>query len=308
MVKGLAAIATILLFLVTVYFIVEYYFSQIVTRKLKDEDELFQNQVDKGLIDKDFYESLPKEEIFLRSREGLKLRGIYIEANKDSNKTMVFVHGITVGLTCSIKYTEMFLKRGWNVLIYDQRRHARSEGQYSTYGYYEKEDLDLFINWLVDRKGKNEIIGLHGESMGAATVIQYDSINKYAKFIISDCGFSNLNELLRGKIKDDYGVFLYPVLKLSDLRAKRKAKFKFEWIKPIEVVRKSSIPMMFIHGDRDKFVPWNMSVQMYKSKENGIRRLYLAKGAKHAQAIEVDKKRYEKEVMEFVDEVLNSIN
>ncbi|SUY47973.1 exported protein [Clostridium putrefaciens] len=288
-----------------IYFIVKYYFQQVVVREVTSEDVMFKEQIKRGLIDNEFYKSLKKEEFFIESKDSLRLRGIYIKSNNESNKTMIFVHGITVGLAYSIKYISMFLEKGWNVLIYDQRRHSKSEGKYSTYGYYEKEDLDLFVNWVINKKGEGEIIGLHGESMGAATVLQYAKINKFAKFIISDCAFSSLNELLERKVKEK-GALLKPILKLMSKRAVRKAKFSFNFISPIEVVRKTSIPIMFIHGDKDKFVPWDMSVAMYDSKEVGIKRLYIAKGARHAQSIEVNKFKYEEEVMKFVDEVLNN--
>lgn len=297
----------ILILCLVIYFIVKYYFEQVLLREVIPEDIMFKEQIKRGLIDKDFYKSLSKEEFFIESKDGLKLRGIYIKSSNESNKTMIFVHGITVGLVYSIKYISMFLEKGWNVLIYDQRRHSKSEGKYSTYGYYEKEDLDLFVNWVINKKGEHEIIGLHGESMGAATVIQYAEINKFAKFIISDCAFSSLNELLEGKVKEK-NILLKPILKLICRRAVRKAKFSFDCVSPIEVVRKTSMPIMFIHGDEDRFVPWDMSVAMYNSKEVGIKRLYIAKGARHAEAIEVDKFRYEEEVIKFVDEVLNNID
>ncbi|MBB6631728.1 alpha/beta hydrolase [Clostridium algidicarnis] len=303
----LSILMIILIVCLVIYFIVKYYFQQVVVREVIPEDIIFNEQIKRGLINNEFYKSLNKEEFFIESKDELKLRGIYIRSSNESNKTMIFVHGITVGLVCSIKYISMFLEKGWNVLIYDQRRHSKSEGKYSTYGYYEKEDLDLFVNWIINKKGEDEIIGLHGESMGAATVLQYAKINKYAKFIISDCSFSSLNELLERKIKEK-SPLLKPILKLMSKRSVRKAKFSFDYVNPIEVVKKASIPIMFIHGDKDRFVPWDMSVNMYNSKEVGIKKLYIAKGARHAESIEVDKLKYEEEVMKFVDEVLNNID
>lgn len=298
-------IVLIIVLIVAAYALVSYFFSQVVTRKIDTEEQMYRELAERGVFDRKYFEQLNKEEVYIKSKDGLKLRGMYIKCDEPSNKTMVIVHGITVGLLWSVRYIDMFLKNGWNVLIYDQRRHAKSEGKYSTYGYYEKDDLDLWINWLINKKGENEIIGLHGESMGAATVIEYAGINKYARFIIADCAFSDLNELLTRKVKDEYHGLLYPVVWLSSLRSKRKAKFYFKWVSPIEVVKSTDIPIMFIHGNKDTFVPWDMSVKMYNAKTKGIKKLYLAEGAAHARSIEVDKEKYEKEVMEFVDEVLS---
>lgn len=294
----------IIVLVIIVGFITHYFLGQVITRVPDTEEQMIESQLERKLFDKEFYDNLPKEDIILRSKDGLKLRGIFIENNSD--KTMVFVHGITVGLIWSIKYIDMFINRGWNVLIYDQRRHGQSEGKYSTFGYYEKEDLDLWVNWVVDRKGKDSIIGLHGESMGAATVLQYLDINKHVKFAIADCPYSDMRELLKGKLAQ-YKGFLDPILPICNIITKRRAKFDFDWVKPIECVRKSEIPVMFAHGDEDTFVPWHMSEDMYEAKTKGLKKIYIAKGAAHARAIEVDKALYEKEVMEFVDEALSSL-
>lgn len=295
-------ISIIVLVILGIYFLTAYYFNQIITRKVADEESMLEDQVNRKLVDKEYYDNLHKEEVTLTSHDGLKLRGIFID--KGSKNTIIFCHGITVGLIWSLKYIKIFEKRGWNILLYDHRRHGQSQGKYSTYGYLEKKDLDLWVNWVIDKKRKDSIIGLHGESMGAATTLQYLEINKYVKFIIADCAFSDLTELLSRKIKEDYNIMLYPLLHLSNLLTKIKAKFYYQWVKPIESVKKSTIPVMFIHGNKDYFVPWDMSISMYNAKVKGIKRLYIAEGAAHARAIEVDKERYEKEVMLFVEEVL----
>ena len=282
------------------YLDAEYGFKQIVTRKICSEEQLFSEGQAKGIIDKDKYEKLDKEEIIITSGDGLKLRGIYIKGDSKLRRSIIFVHGITVGIPWSLRYIDMFVKRGWNILVYDQRRHGRSEGKYSTYGFYEKEDLDLWVNWLIERNGKEAIIGIHGESMGAATALQYLTINKYASFVISDCSFSDLNELLKYHMKNDYHLPSFPLINFTALKAKHKAKFKFSDVSPIEAVKMSSLPVMFIHGKEDKFVPAYMSEDMYNAKK-GIKKLYMVKGAEHARSVEVDKEGYEREVMDFID-------
>ncbi len=294
----------LVLVIILIWIVTNKYFSMIVTRKTDEEESMYEQQVKRELIDKEWYLSLPKEYITLISHDGLKLKGEFIDNNSD--KTMIFVHGITVSRIWSIKYIKMFYNRGWNILLYDQRRHGKSEGSFSTYGYYEKLDLDLWVNFVVEKKGKDSIIGIHGESMGAATALQYISINKYADFIIEDCGFSSLKELLMRKVKST-SIFLYPFYYFASLKAKLRAKFTFSSIKPIDIVEESKIPIMFIHGDKDDFVPWDMSVRMYETKKYGEKSLYIAKGAAHARAIEVDPETYEKEIFKFVDEVISSI-
>ena len=289
--------------MIVLYFIVNDFFNKVVKRRTHLVEQLYKNQIDKGLIDKESYEGLNKENIELISKDGLKLKGIYIEAQSKTNKTVILVHGISVAFINSIKYMDIFYKRGWNILTFDHRRHGSSEGKYSTYGYYEKEDLDLWVNWLVKRNGENSIIGLHGESMGAATVLQYASINKYVSFIIADCGYSNLKELLQYRLKEDTHWILMPIYYLASFKALIRAKFKFGDVSPIDDIKDSPIPTLFIHGSEDTFVPCYMSEKMYEAKKAN-KKIYIAKGAAHAEAIEVDRVTYENVVNEFLDEVL----
>ena len=294
----------VLLIIILLYSVVNHFFNKVVKRRLYSIDMLYKNQIDRGLIDKEKYESLEKEHAELITKDGLKLQGIYIEAPQKTNKTVILVHGISVAHINAIKYMDIFYKRGWNVLTFDHRRHGSSEGKYSTYGYYEKEDLDLWIKWVLRRNGDDSIIGLHGESMGAATVLQYAAISSHVSFIIADCGYSNLKELLMYRIREDAHWTVTPIYYLTSLKAWIRAKFKFGDVSPIDDIKNSTIPTLFIHGSKDTFVPCYMSEKMYEEKK-GKKKLYIAKGAAHAAAIEVDRKAYERVVNEFLDEIYN---
>ncbi|QVK17628.1 alpha/beta hydrolase [Mycoplasmatota bacterium] len=300
----LEIILIIVLVIVVLFEIIcEYLLSQVITRKLYNEKKLLDYEINSGLLNEDFYNKFEKEEIWFKTEDGLNQRGIYIKNDSNSNKTIIIVHGITVSITTSIKYMRMFYDRGFNVLMYDQRRHGMSEGKYSTFGFYEKQDLDLWVNWVVDKNGADSIIGLHGESMGAATVLQYAGINKHVDFIIADCGFSNMIELMKYQIKKATKLPSFPILNRVTLKAKVRAKFRFKDISPIDVIKDSDLPILFIHGDKDTFVPTFMSEDMYNAKK-GKKKLYIAKGAAHALSLETDKVQYEKIVNEFLDDVL----
>lgn len=299
--KILLSLFIIFLMVFIVFKAVLFYYSELVDMKVSDYEELYQKQRAKGLFDNKYYESLNKEDVSLTTDDGFKLKGAYFKGSSNADKTIIIVHGITVNMATSIKYMQMFAKRGWNVLMYDHRRHGKSEGQFTTYGYLEKHDLDKWVNWIKDKNPNNCLLGLHGESMGAATVLQYAGINKFVDFIIADCGFSDLNKLLRIRMKEDYHSILIPLIPLTKARVYRKVKFKIKDVSPISIIKNSSIPTLFIHGKEDRYVPAFMSVEMYEAKQTN-KKIYLVEGAKHADSIRVDRERYEKEVFDFIDE------
>lgn len=277
-------------------------FKQITGAKKYTDEECIKFLVKYNFDAKSFLEKCKSEAIEITSSDNLKLKGMYIEGDKSLNRTMVIVHGYTVSSAWSLQFAGAFLNRGWSVLLVDQRRHGRSEGKYSTYGYMEKYDLDSWVDWIITRNGQDSIIGLHGQSMGGGTVLEYASINKHAKFIIADCPYSDMKKLMVHQIRC-YHMPAYPLLYVIDWLLSLRAGFRMKDVSPINTIKDSSIPVMFIHGSEDNFVPTYMSEEMYNAKTDN-KRLLIVDGAVHGNARLKDRENYEKEMMEFIDEVL----
>ena len=108
----------------------------------------------------------------------------------------IISHGITWNYEGSIKYMNLFYRRGWNVLIYDNRNHGMNNKINTSYGYYEKHDLIACIEWAQERCGPDIKIGLMGESMGAGITLQAAAIDSRVAFAVADCPFSDLQQLL----------------------------------------------------------------------------------------------------------------
>nr|WP_206527703.1 alpha/beta hydrolase [Clostridium perfringens] len=302
----------IIAILVIVFFLATglYIFKSTVTRELHDIEKSYTRYVENNLFDEALYNSASKEDITLKSFDGLNLTSTLIMNENPTNKFIVLVHGVSICYVGSLKYFDIFYKNGFNVLIVNQRRHGKSEGKYSTYGFYEKYDVNMWIEYLKSRFGNDIILGLHGESMGAGTVIETIPLNDSIKFVIEDCGYSNFHELIGFQITHAYKnrlvrKILRPSLIFANFFMKTKAKFSMKKIVPIDIVSSTSLPMMFIHGKEDYFVPWYMAVDLYKAKTKGYKELYLVEGAKHAEALEVNKILYEKKIMTFIEKALS---
>nr|WP_243897104.1 alpha/beta hydrolase [Clostridium perfringens] len=287
-----------------------YIFKSTVTRELHDIEKSYTRYVENNLFDEALYNSTSKEDITLKSFDGLNLTSTLIMNENPTNKFIVLVHGVSICYVGSLKYFDIFYKNGFNVLIVNQRRHGKSEGKYSTYGFYEKYDVNMWIEYLKSRFGNDIILGLHGESMGAGTVMETIPLNDSIKFVIEDCGYSNFHELIGFQITHAYKNrlvrrILSPSLIFANFFMKTKAKFSMKKIVPIDIVSSTSLPMMFIHGKEDYFVPWYMALDLYKAKTKGYKELYLVEGAKHAEALEVNKILYEKKIMTFIEKALS---
>jgi uncharacterized protein len=298
-------ILIVIFFLIIILYVVSIYaFKKFTLDKRYTLEECFQYFEKQGLYSKEEFDKLPKEELEIDTFDKLKLRGIFIEKFKESKRVVIIVHGYRVCFSSSLIFMNMFFRQKFNVLLVDQRAHGRSDGIYATYGYYEKKDLDLWVNFLRQKIGEDAVIGLHGQSMGGGTVLEYAEINKYAKFIIADCPYSDGKKLIKHVFNKLSHLPMYPFVLFMNFRLKRKAKFSIEDISPMKAISDKSIPVMFIHGSMDELVPSYMSEEMYKAKK-GLKRLLIVEGAKHGNAYETNKELYEKEVEIFLEEVLS---
>lgn len=215
----------------------------------------------------------------------------------------IICHGFSQGKYKSLIYAEIFLKLGFDVLIYDQRNHGLSGRAYTSMGYYEKYDLKKIVDWCCNTYGNDCKIITHGESMGAATALLHLGIDKRVICTIADCAYSDLKELLKHQIKYFYHMPLLLVY-LESIVTYLRAGFWYGQVSPIDVVSKVDTPILFIHGKKDDYVPTEMSKRMYNSKKRR-KALYLVAGAAHARSCVVNRKEYEKRVSEFVKKYIS---
>ncbi|MNI33290.1 2-succinyl-6-hydroxy-2,4-cyclohexadiene-1-carboxylate synthase [compost metagenome] len=295
---------TVLLILIILNGMTRYAFRQITQMKLQTGDSIFSNLEKAGVFSRERFNNLVKKEVYITSKDGLRLCGYVLESHPESNRWAIIVHGYTVSLHVSTQYIDMFECKGFNVLLIDQRRHGNSQGKYTTYGFMEKHDVDGWVQWIIEHYGENSVIGLHGQSVGGGTVIEYLSIaHPNVKFVVAECPYSDLTELLRHQIKVLNKLPIYPLLPLVNIQMQKRAGFRMQQVSPLRAVRYSSMPLLLIHGTEDNFVPTQMSKSLYEHKR-GPKRLLLIEGAVHGNAYAVDPQSYTKEVHALIQETL----
>jgi fermentation-respiration switch protein FrsA (DUF1100 family) len=283
-----------------------YFYNTIMTYNISNKysEEQYQKEITAMRFNVDRFNSLQKDSITLNSKFGYQLKGTFIRNAVQTQNTVIMVHGIGKDKKwSSMKYGDIFLDQGYNIFVYDSRNHGESGGDHPSYGYYEKEDLQTCVSYIKSQNPEG-IIGIHSESLGAATALlhaeNYNKNNEVA-FYIEDCGYSDLYELYNARTVD-YNIPkpLCPViLNYLSFICKVRAGFFLSDVSPIKNIEIVTIPIMFIHGDSDNFVPVKMANDLY-SKKTGIKALYYAKGAEHAKSINVDKAKYQEEVVNFL--------
>lgn len=280
-----------------------YYFVRVlIYPKVYPFNQTQSLSVEWGWLDEEQYLPWPKEEFTIRSPFGYDLAAVYHPVN-GSRRTLVISHGITFSRWGSVKYAMLFYKRGYNILVYDLRHHGMSGGPNTSFGFYEKEDLKRVVDWAFERLGPGGVVGTLGESLGAATTLQHAGIDPRIAFAVADCSYSSLPELLAYRLRMDYHLPPFPLLNIASFFTLRMAGWGLDQASPLTYIPNIQTPLFFIHGQQDTYILPRMSVDMYEAKRQGVRKLYLAPGAGHAEALVKNPRDYDRQIGEFLEEI-----
>lgn len=281
-----------------------YYFARIIIYpRVHPYQYTYEHEVEEGKISEPDFAALPRQEIHLRSPFGYDLFGIYIP-QAGATRTVVLAHGITWSLYGMVKYMWMFHRRGFNLLLYDHRNHGRSGGKNTTFGFYEKHDLKVMVDWAFAQLPEGGTVGTMGESLGAATALQEAALDPRLSFVVADCPFSDFEALVIYRASQDYPFLPGRILaKIASQFTFALSGFRLADARPIARLGEVKTPILFCHGQQDDYIPPQMSVEMHRAKTQGLARLYLAPNAKHAQALWNNQEEYDRVVGAFLDEV-----
>jgi len=262
--------------------------------------DTYREEVKEGKLVPEVFSKLPQEEVHIRSPYGYDLYGLYFP-QPGARKTAIICHGITWTLYGSVKYMDLFRKRGFNLLLYDHRGHGHSGGRGTFFGLYEKHDLRAVTDWALARLGEGGRVGVLGESLGAATALQNAALDPRVSFYIADCPFSSLEGILRYHLRRDYHLPAFPLFHVAAWLCRLALHFSFDDICPLRDMERAVAPILFIHGLEDDYVPTQMSRDLCAHKP-GAKRLYLPHGG-HAQAYWQNREEYDRVVGEFLAEI-----
>ena len=233
------------------------------------------------------------------------MQAYYFENEVKSSKFMVMAHGHTYTHYGCVKYARMMMNHGYNIVLFDERFHGDSGGEFTTLGYLEKDDLYTMISDTFSKYGEDIFVGTYGESMGAATVLLEAVNDKRVKFVVSDCGFADFGLLIRQLSWSRFRMPVYPFHWFVLIVFKLATGFSIRGISPIRDINKINVPIMFVHGKADQYISSKHTVDMYE-KYIGDKQLFLAdNNAQHAGSYAADQENYESSIKIFLEKYIN---
>lgn len=255
--------------------------------------------------DKEWLNKQPQEAVSIMSEDGLRLWGTFFPCSSEESsfaKVAICFHGYTSeGLNDYSSLARFYLSEGFHLLIVDERSHGKSEGTYIGFGCLDRIDARLWMEYAVKRFGENCQILLQGISMGASTVLMSTGLTlpKQVKVAVSDCAFTSAYEVFRSVLKTMYHLPAFPLMNLADWMSKKEAGYGLDECNAKREVAKAQIPILFIHGSADTFVPCSFVYQLYGSCRSD-KKLLIVPGASHAEAYYKDTNAYEQAVRSLI--------
>lgn len=245
------------------------------------------------------------KEVFIKSSDGLKLHGYKVKKGESKNWAIV-VHGYMGNAVNLVNAIKRFNEIGYNVIAPDLRGHGRSEGNYIGMGWHDRLDIIKWIDYILDVDNEANIV-LYGVSMGAGTVMMAagEELKDNVKAVIEDCGYSSAWNQFSYQLKSMYKkVPAFPVMNSASIISKIRAGYSIKEASAITQLEKATKPMLFIHGDKDEFVPYSMLEEVFNAAINCPKEKLVIEGAGHAKSFIVNPNLYWDTVEKFLDKYM----
>lgn len=239
------------------------------------------------------------QETSIKSQDQLSLKARF--KKQDTHNWVILIHGYKSNNENMMDYGYRYYQKGYNVLLPNNRAHGNSEGRYIGMGWLDKDDIMLWIDWII-QQDENAKIVIHGVSMGGATTMMLSGENPdHVVGYIEDCGYSSVWNIFKSELSKRFSLPTFPILDISNLVVKFKAGYDLKEASSVEQIKKSDKPMLFIHGKKDDFVPVEMVYDVYNAKTKGVKDIFIVEQAGHAQAKDYDPDAYWNKVFDFIN-------
>lgn len=267
-----------------------------VTNRVLRKD--IEKDLEKYKIDLCWWDKHKFTRVTVQSYDQLKLVGRFHNAN--SNKTVIVVHGFGQNYQEMQQYCQFFYERNFNVLAVDNRAHGESEGRSVGFGWLDRKDILSWVNYLNEKQPENQIL-LFGLSMGGTAVccVSGENLPNNVVGLISDCAFANADRQISHIMKRNKLNLKFIKNHLYSF-SKRVHGLDVLEIDAIKQVKNCKIPILFLHGGADNFVPVENIFDLYNAAPENLKEKHIIEGAEHAMSYPIAGVLYERIINEFL--------
>lgn len=251
---------------------------------------------------------------FVVMPDGERHHAVYARGDSSAGRTAILVHGYKDSHVGMMPLARMYAGMGFNVLLPDLHAHGLSEGADIRMGWGDARHVRHWISvagsMFADTLSRLRIV-IHGVSMGAATVMNVagDSLPPAVRCVIEDCGYTSVWDEFAHQLADQFGLPPFPVLYAASALCRLRYGWSFGEASSVDCIRAKDVPMLFIHGSSDTYVPSDMVLQLFNA--NPVSRspdgrslwfndIWLTPGCAHADSFHDYPSHYSHRVAAFL--------
>ena len=247
-----------------------------------------------------------REDIYDYMPGGMRVHGVFLKQSGECHRYAICVHGFkNEAATMGVYAKPYYEKYKMNVLIPDLRGHGESDGKIIGMGYLDREDILFWADRIV-KQDPQALILLHGMSMGAATVLLAtgEKLPENVKACVADSAYTTALEEAAGVYlrMDHHPIPVKPLMRTVRRLTLSLSRYDLDKAAPILAVRKSLTPTLFIHGEKDGFIPPSMMPLLYRAAACPKAFLWI-RGADHVEGIDKDPETYWKGIERFLNRI-----
>ncbi|WP_367371122.1 alpha/beta hydrolase [Pediococcus parvulus] len=223
-------------------------------------------------------------------------------ANENAKTTVIIAHGYKGNGETMSNYAKMFYDMGYNVLLPDDRAHGNSSGDYINFGWIDRLDFVEWAHSVINNVGEDSKIIMFGVSMGGATIqmTSGEKLPSQVKLLISDCGYSNLRSELAYLLKHQFHLSPTVFVPIINAINHHRMGFSIDDVSSVKQLRKNTRPFLFIHGEKDIYVPTYMVDECFEACPEP-KDIWIVPNASHAESFWMNPKAYQAKIQRFID-------
>lgn len=235
------------------------------------------------------------------TRDSLQLDCWFVPASGDSLRgTVLLLHGIGDTKGSMLGSAASLVHNGYNVVLYDSRAHGHSTGTYCTYGFYEKRDVSLVLDSVVQRFGNCAPFGIAGSSFGGAVALQALAADKRLRCGIVESTFTVLGDIVYAYQRQMLGIPFRWVAEQALAQACVLARFNADSVCPERSAARIEQPVFVIHGDADKRIDIAHGRRIFQALASPHKQWLAVHGAGHLNVAQQGGEAYQQAKLSFL--------
>lgn len=261
------------------------------------DDEREQQERDK---DRTFIDTVKPEQLTITSHDGLKLQGYIFEQDASNERWIFALHGYTGSVRQMTRWNRQLYELGYNIFAPDLRGHGTSEGDYYGMGWLDQQDIADWLAVLLQRHPQADVT-LYGVSMGASAALNFaPNAPAAVTGVIADSAFTSVASIFETQLQNVLHLPAFPILHAANTVAKWRIGLDFYEASTIERVRDINVPILYIHGGADTFIPVK-NVYELAAATSAPHDVWVVEEANHGEAVKVAPDLYRDKLVQFIE-------